>query len=421
MHISSIRLVNFKNFVDVSVDFGEFNVIIGANASGKSNLVTVIKFLKDAATHGIDNAISIQGGFSYIRTIGHDAHSDVVIGVTLRDGGTIGFLDPDFDVRVDTISYQLLLGTGGDEQDYSVSERAEVRCVILEHRSVDNEDAPAKELAEGTVVVKNDHGHIEYEVPEEFKTRIDGRELINPIFQEAIFEDLGRRKFSILEATVFISPLLIPFIEFLRNTATFDIDSHTCKRTASATGMAELEADGSNLAIRLKQIMSDSRQKSRLISIIRDVLPFIRNISVENLPDGTLLTMMEESYFDGQTLPSFLLSDGTITITALIVALFFERKDVLFFEEPERNIHPALMKNVVRLMQDVADRTHRQIIVTTHNPEFVRYTPLENLLLVHRDEKGYSVVERPSDSEDVHTFLEEDLGIEDLYVQGLLE
>ena len=36
--ITSIRLVNFKNFADETLRVGPFTVIVGANASGKSNI-----------------------------------------------------------------------------------------------------------------------------------------------------------------------------------------------------------------------------------------------------------------------------------------------------------------------------------------------------------------------------------------------
>ena len=44
MAIKSIRVKNFKSFKDVEVHLGNFNVLIGANASGKSNFIQVIKF-----------------------------------------------------------------------------------------------------------------------------------------------------------------------------------------------------------------------------------------------------------------------------------------------------------------------------------------------------------------------------------------
>ena len=46
--IRSLRLVNFKNFADEQLWLGPFSVIVGANASGKSNIRDAFRFL-----HGI--------------------------------------------------------------------------------------------------------------------------------------------------------------------------------------------------------------------------------------------------------------------------------------------------------------------------------------------------------------------------------
>ena len=63
----------------------------------------------------------------------------------------------------------------------------------------------------------------------------------------------------------------------------------------------------------------------------------------------------------------------------------------------------------------------KQIIVTTHNPEVLRHANLEDILLVTRGSDGCSTILRPTDSDVVNTFLENDLGIHDLFVQNLLE
>ena len=46
--ISLLRMVNFKNFADETLKVGPFTVIVGANASGKSNIRDAFRFL-----HGI--------------------------------------------------------------------------------------------------------------------------------------------------------------------------------------------------------------------------------------------------------------------------------------------------------------------------------------------------------------------------------
>ena len=72
-------------------------------------------------------------------------------------------------------------------------------------------------------------------------------------------------------------------------------------------------------------------------------------------------------------------------------------------------------------MRDASQTQKKQIVVTTHNPEFVKYAGLENILLVSRNEEGFSTVSRPADKEEVKTFLKNDIGIEELYIQNLLE
>ena len=43
--ITSLRLVNFKNFADETLHLGPFTLIVGANASGKSNIRDAFRFL----------------------------------------------------------------------------------------------------------------------------------------------------------------------------------------------------------------------------------------------------------------------------------------------------------------------------------------------------------------------------------------
>jgi predicted ATPase len=106
-------------------------------------------------------------------------------------------------------------------------------------------------------------------------------------------------------------------------------------------------------------------------------------------------------------------------MAALIVALYFQDKSVLVIEEAERNIHPYLISKIVEMMKDAA--RNKQIIVTTHNPELVRQAGIENLLLVTRDKNGFSNVTKPADKQEIRQFLQNEIGIEELYAKNLLE
>src|SRR5580692_2693698 len=51
---TSLRLERFKNFKDAELKLGPFTVLIGANASGKSNIRDAFRFL-----HGISRGYSL--------------------------------------------------------------------------------------------------------------------------------------------------------------------------------------------------------------------------------------------------------------------------------------------------------------------------------------------------------------------------
>jgi len=46
LKLERIEIHNFKSFKDCSIDFSDFNVVVGRNASGKTNLVELFKLLK---------------------------------------------------------------------------------------------------------------------------------------------------------------------------------------------------------------------------------------------------------------------------------------------------------------------------------------------------------------------------------------
>ncbi|MGO9846628.1 MAG: AAA family ATPase [Methylocella sp.] len=65
MLVSHLVLKNWRNFVDVNVSLGETTYVLGANATGKSNLLDVLRFLRDISKSqggGLQKAIADRGG-----------------------------------------------------------------------------------------------------------------------------------------------------------------------------------------------------------------------------------------------------------------------------------------------------------------------------------------------------------------------
>jgi predicted ATPase len=198
----------------------------------------------------------------------------------------------------------------------------------------------------------------------------------------------------------------------------FDLDPKLPKRAVPVTGKADLESDGSNLAVVLGNILRYEEERARFNLLVHDLLPFVTDVKVDRFAaDKSLLISMRESFSDDY-LPAAFLSDGTIHLTALILALYFDKAPIVAIEEPDRSCHPYLISKVAAMLADASKQ--KQVIVTTHNPELVKHARLEDLLLVHRDADGFSQISRPAENQQLQVFLANDLGVEDLYVQDLL-
>lgn len=88
-------------------------------------------------------------------------------------------------------------------------------------------------------------------------------------------------------------------------------------------------------------------------------------------------------------------------------------------EEPEYGIHPSLVSKLVDTFYEAAK--NKQIIITTHSSEILKHIKLEDLRLISRDENGFSTISKPAEKEMVNQFLKNELGINDLFVQNLLD
>lgn len=398
LKVKRIEVKNFKSFRDLKVELGDFNVIIGANAAGKSNFVDIFHFLKDIALHGIDNAISMRG-MEYVRNLKHESDRKLSIGVWLVGSENILFADGRL-LELEEIKYFFTLEFGSGRRGYRVSsERVELKVKYREKESI---------IGESDITIRRENGEAKVEMKNEGEAFLD-KEDLEPLFpppEEAL----------LIRSPIFIGPILLMILQRL---GIYDFDPKLPKAAIPVTGMAELEEDGENLPIVLNKILEVPEKKMRFHSMLKDLLPFIDDLDVERFTDSSLLFKVRETFYPEMYLPAPVISDGTVNVTALLTTLYFEDKEPVIIEEPEKNIHPHLIEKIVDLMREAS--RDKQIIVTTHSPEVVKHAGIEPLLLISRDVEGFSVVKRAMERKDIEEFLKNNIGLEDLYVQNLLE
>jgi predicted ATPase len=407
MLLKTVQVTNFKSFKKLDVNLEKFNVLIGANASGKSNFLQIFRFLKDIAESGLDNAISLQGGIEYLRNMGMKTSNTMTIKIISETNHTL-LVGKSLSFKGEHCEYEFTLRFRGKEA-VVIHDRLMVDGNFLEFK---NKTAKkTKELGAGKLTFSKNKNNYSMNLSSP-KGVIVNKGDFYP--NSLLTENMGP-KTLLLDRQLFFVPFLMGFD---REIEIYNFDPKMPKKAVPITGKIEMKEDGSNLALVLKHIISNKEKKRKFSNLIKGILPFIDDIDIERFADKSLLFNIKEKYFKGQSLPASLISDGTVNLTAMILALYFQEATSIFIEEPERNIHPHLISKVVEMMKDASK--NRQIIATTHNSEMVKHAGLDNILLVSRDKNGFSTIYKPADKKAVKTFLENELGIEELFVQDLL-
>ena len=412
-----LSLENFRSFSTLDVELNDLNVVIGANASGKSNFGQAFRFLRNIALYGLENAVSMQGGPEYLTNTRIGFDRDLEVGmrfdpITARHRAAASGKIRALQLRHLDYEFAISWSEKGPAPNITADRTTLHGDVFLER------GAGEQSLGQASLVEENRGGKISSKanLPE----GVDEADLgLGPEFQ--------LRGMRIAEGSLMMEAT-VPMVYWafrmgshalMRDHAVFDFDPRLPKQAAPITGKSQLEEDGSNLAIVLNTVLQDEDKKRMLLNLLSYLLPFVKDLQVEKQADRSLLFGLKEKYDSQHYLPASLLSDGTVSVVALILALFFEDHSLVVIEEPERNLHPSLMPRLVELLKDAS--RNRQVIVTTHNPELIKYVGIENLLLISRDEQGFSQITRPADNEHLKVFLENEIGVEELFVQNLLE
>ena len=413
MFIKQIEIRNFKSYKHLCIDLQNFNVLIGGNASGKSNFVAIFDFLRNIARFGLKNAIPMAGGVTGLLNTSLGLNKTLYCKLTYLPQSETTPKSNLISTFISNAVYEFELQFHSDQTTTVVTDQLTLTYEFLNELTALNGNTQS--LGVGEIVYKCANKQIQANIslPQieglvgdevNMLSSFQGRPLLIP--DNALF--LETPYFWIANENI---------KHFGDEIAIYDIDTKFSKQVTSITGKTELEDDTHNLTLVLRNILADSDKRRVLLNLVNYLLPFVEDIKTEQVANGLLLGLQEE-FSPNVNVPASLLSEGTIEAIAIVVILYFSNKSLIILEEPNRYFHPHLIQKILELMGEAT--ADRQIIMTTHNPQVVQYTDLDQLLLVSRDKQGFSQFLRVADSESVPIFMQNEIGIQDLYVQDLL-
>jgi predicted ATPase len=148
-------------------------------------------------------------------------------------------------------------------------------------------------------------------------------------------------------------------------------------------------------------------------------VPGVSRVEAKTTEDGRLVLRFQDGSFKDPFIARYV-SDGTIKMFAYLVLLYDPRPHpLLAVEEPENQLYPELMHELVEEFRDYA-RRGGQVFMSTHSPELLNGAKLEEIFwLVKQD--GFATARRASDCKLLRALVAEGDPPGALWKQGLFD
>ena len=162
--------------------------------------------------------------------------------------------------------------------------------------------------------------------------------------------------------------------------------------------------DASNLGVVLSDLLNQPDTKARILENMRAFMYEFSDLNVA-VSGGTVQIFFQEEGLS-RNIPATRLSDGSLRYLCLLTVLCHpEPPPVICIEEPELGLHPDMISHVAKLLVDASSRT--QIFVTTHSDILVdALTDTPESIIVCEKIDGATQMRR-LDLEDLEEWLDE--------------
>lgn len=401
--ITELRIENFKSFgSDMRpLRLQPLNFIVGANASGKTNLISALRFLKIAVLQNVEIAVSEFEGPGEVRNkIQRERKETKPLRLRLKiDGAKLG---------------RLRLG-----RSPARTPKAFNYLVEMDVRSNDEEPLVLRE--ELTAAFSDENGRSQSYVMTRNQHQIN---IEDPVFGHVPPEPIpiAPQDASRLTAgTGFFSPPLVLFRNYIEGWSFFNINPVVARQPCKEVPELALGEAGEYLATILHKLEKQNGENGSLEEIVaglRGAVPGFKNVRTKSLEvEGKWTFQVVEDRIRGAINPRSV-SDGTIRLLAMMVIAHWSarRSSLLAIEEPENGLHPHLSKHIVELLRTAS--LTRQVLVTTHNPDFLDELEPEEVILCDKAE-GFTAVRHASDVAEIKSFRKH-FRLGELWQQGTL-
>jgi len=360
LRLKSITISGFKSFDNEEhcIEFGDITALIGANGSGKSNLVSFFKLMSYMMTSALQQYIGEQGGASSLLNFGPK--------------------------KTPVLSAKFVFENEEIYDDYEFSLAHAVHdSLIFTHE------------------INSYHKKKLYDTPKKWTLRPGTKE------SGLALEVLKHKDFEPSEL----------ICKLLRNCNVYQF--HDTSSTAKIRNKGYINQneylyhDGGNLAAFLYGLKENEKNKQYYEKIVRHIKHVFPPFGDFNLmPDKRNENYIMLDWFMQNDLSYHLgahqLSDGTLRFMALAALLLQPPQNlprVIVIDEPELGLHPEAIVELAGMVKTASQ--HVQVILATQSPVLLDEFLPEQVTVIERDPQTKSSIFKKKNAGELRDWLEE--------------
>lgn len=419
--VKRLIIKNFKSLRDFNIDLRKFNLVVGPNGSGKTNVIEAIMLFKAIYSPTAQYVNPFLRWWGYRNVVWNGEEE---LPITLGLGMRAWDYDAYFEVTV--------TGAGG---------RFEVLREVLEVRDVlriEREGDTVKVVHDPSFIRRKLSGEMPPEIgtPKEVQSvRIDLSRPVNlpfdiygwaathvresgvavmklstPLVDEGepirlispIVTRLGEvvdpaRGVKVEERTMPLISEVMDFVKFNRAIVIRQLNFKEIRTPQPIRMEAFLSEDCSNLSNVFHTWMLQKGRMGRLRAVLESIFDEEIVPRAELTTDGRVYVKVLER---GRELEPPQVADGIWKILAIVLAIE-SKPDLLVIDELENSLHPKAVEYVIEELR----RVDCPVVVTTHSPAVVDCVEPEELILLSKDETGATIPSRVVGPENVKEWL----------------
>lgn len=389
--INSIHIKNFKSVVDLELEIGNFNVIIGENGAGKSNILEGIAFGAAASANKLD--------FEFLGSRGLRISNPETMFSAFNDLPENKKIFIEFIDKLKDINYYYNI-INPENNKWVIEDRfihsTEVKDLV-EKLVFSNSKDKKRAISE----IENDFEFVEF-IKKLDKITSDIRKyLINDDSKD----EIGEKEKNFFKKT--FEEVLSKRIsdDYISNFIIYSPEQTSLRKFEETNQIYPLGIKGEGIFQYLKNLDISKAKNKKLITEIKKNMLLLDWYEDFEIPDNLLKNETSISIRDRflkHDLKSFdqrSTNEGFLFI--LFYSILFCSKDTPSFfaiDNIDSGLNPKLTKYLIQNLAKLAKKHNKQVIVTTHSPAVLDGLNLKDdsqrLFVAKRNDEGYTVTKR---------------------------